>query len=183
MAVNAGCTCEPLIRTLGRGRVDITTHIQLHCWVTLNPRVTSLPYSAFNCPVNRMISTMHLSSFWYHKSSSEEVLVACRFACGLFIAPLIQAFIETNTTYMLEQLGLTFRNSLMGAIYRKTLRLNSSALTKDGTGKIVTLMSNDASKVQVCATQASSSCAAGSMRAGISQSKDSFQVGGSWAHF
>ena len=73
----------------------------------------------------------------------------CRFACGLCVATLIQAFIETNTTYMLEQLGLLFRNSLMGAIFRKTLRLSTTALAADGMGRIVTLMSNDASKLQV----------------------------------
>jgi hypothetical protein len=100
----------------------------------------------------------HTSPNWKQHSDSINATVGqcfpdvsphCRFACGLFIAPLIQAFIETNTTYMLEQLGLTFRNALMGAIYRKTLRLSSSALSTDGTGKIVTLMSNDASKLQV----------------------------------
>lgn len=64
----------------------------------------------------------------------------------------MQAFIETHNVYVLEQLGLVFRNSLMGAIYRKTLRLNSEALNAASTGKIVTLMSNDAQKLQVCAT-------------------------------
>lgn len=71
-----------------------------------------------------------------------------RFACGLFVAPLMQAFIETHNVYVLEQLGLVFRNSLMGAIYRKSLKLNAEALNSASTGKIVTLMSNDAQKLQ-----------------------------------
>jgi ATP-binding cassette, subfamily C (CFTR/MRP), member 1 len=61
----------------------------------------------------------------------------------------MQAFIETHNVYILEQLGLIMRNSLMGAIYRKTLKLNAEALNAASTGKIVTLMSNDAQKVQV----------------------------------
>ena len=61
----------------------------------------------------------------------------------------MQAFIETHNVYVLEQLGLVFRNSLMGAIYRKTLKLNAEALNAASTGKIVTLMSNDAQKLQV----------------------------------
>lgn len=76
---------------------------------------------------------------------------ACRYALGLFIAPLIQALVENNNLYQLDQLGLSFRNALMGAIYRKCLRLNNSALASESTGKIVTLMSNDSQKLQVCA--------------------------------
>lgn len=67
---------------------------------------------------------------------------------GLFVAPLVQAFIETNYTYQLEKIGVGFRNTLMAAIYRKCLRLDNAALAKVSTGKIVTLMSNDAQKLQ-----------------------------------
>jgi ATP-binding cassette, subfamily C (CFTR/MRP), member 1 len=56
--------------------------------------------------------------------------------------------VETNYTFALEKLGVTFRNSLMGAIYRKCLRLDNAALAQVTTGKIVTLMSNDAQKMQ-----------------------------------
>lgn len=72
-----------------------------------------------------------------------------RYACGLFVAPLVQAFIENNNTYVLEGLGLSFRNTLMAAIFRKCLTLSNASLASQPTGRIVTLMSNDAQKIQV----------------------------------
>jgi ABC-type multidrug transport system fused ATPase/permease subunit len=67
---------------------------------------------------------------------------------GLFLVPLVQAFVETIYTFQLEKIGVQFRNSLMAAIYRKCLRLDNAALGKASTGKIVTHMSNDAQKMQ-----------------------------------
>ena len=74
----------------------------------------------------------------------------CRWVIGLFLVPLIQSYVETNYTFQLEKIGVQFRNSLMAAIYRKCLKLDNAALTKQSTGKIVTHMSNDAQKMQVC---------------------------------
>jgi ATP-binding cassette, subfamily C (CFTR/MRP), member 1 len=70
------------------------------------------------------------------------------FAIGLFIAPFIEAFVENYKNYELEKLGVIFRNTLMAAIYRKCLRLDNAAMATHSTGKIVTLMSNDAQKIQ-----------------------------------
>lgn len=108
--------------------------------------------SALSKPVDIYHSVgVLLAVFLYvHVLIGDVLLYAFRFALGLFIAPMLQAFIETNNVYVLEQLGLVFRNSLMGAIYRKTLKLNAEALNTASTGKIVTLMSNDAQKLQVC---------------------------------
>lgn len=41
------------------------------------------------------------------------------------------------------------RNALMAAIYRKCLRASNASLQRESAGKIVTLMSNDAQKIQV----------------------------------
>ena len=46
-------------------------------------------------------------------------------------------------------IGTRMRNALMAAIYRKSLKLSNSALQTQSTGKVVTLMSNDAQKMQV----------------------------------
>ena len=44
--------------------------------------------------------------------------------------------------------ALKFRNKMMTAVYRKTLRLSAGALAEENAGRIVTLMSNDAQKIQ-----------------------------------
>lgn len=74
---------------------------------------------------------------------------SCSWACGLFVAPLIQAFAENTMTFELNKAGLAMRNALMAAIFNKCLRLNTVSLAQASTGKIVTLMSNDAQKIQV----------------------------------
>jgi ATP-binding cassette subfamily C (CFTR/MRP) protein 1 len=61
---------------------------------------------------------------------------------------VIESFVENYKAYELEKLGVTYRNTLMAAIYRKCLRLDNKALAAQSTGKIVTLMSNDAQKIQ-----------------------------------
>lgn len=51
-------------------------------------------------------------------------------------------------TWILNITGARMRNALMAAIYRKCLRLSNASLQSESTGKVVTLMSNDAQKVQ-----------------------------------
>ncbi|KAG2498469.1 hypothetical protein HYH03_003722 [Edaphochlamys debaryana] len=67
---------------------------------------------------------------------------------GLFLAPAIQTLCENQQMYLLYRLGTRMRNALMAAIYRKCLRLSNSALQAESTGRVVTLMSNDAQKLQ-----------------------------------
>lgn len=47
-----------------------------------------------------------------------------------------------------QMIGTQMRNALMASIYRKCLRLSNAALQSESTGKVVTLMSNDAQKIQ-----------------------------------
>jgi ATP-binding cassette, subfamily C (CFTR/MRP), member 1 len=56
--------------------------------------------------------------------------------------------VENHTVFALEKLGVEFRNVIMAAIFRKCLTLDNSALAKNSSGRIVTLMSNDAQKLQ-----------------------------------
>ncbi|GLC46288.1 hypothetical protein PLESTB_000995200 [Pleodorina starrii] len=67
---------------------------------------------------------------------------------GLFLAPAIQSVCENQQMYLLYLTGTRMRNALMAAIYRKCLRLSNAALQAESTGKVVTLMSNDAQKLQ-----------------------------------
>ncbi|GFR43059.1 hypothetical protein Agub_g4065 [Astrephomene gubernaculifera] len=67
---------------------------------------------------------------------------------GLFLAPAIQSLCENQQNFLLYLTGTRMRNALMAAIYRKCLRLSNAALQAESTGKVVTLMSNDAQKLQ-----------------------------------
>lgn len=65
--------------------------------------------------------------------------------CG---APLIQSLSENQMNFALNVIGTRMRNALMAAIYRKCLRLTNASLQAESAGRVVTLMSNDAQKVQ-----------------------------------
>ncbi|PNH11698.1 Canalicular multispecific organic anion transporter 1, partial [Tetrabaena socialis] len=67
---------------------------------------------------------------------------------GLFLAPAVQSLCENQQMFFLYRIGTKMRNALMAAIYRKCLRLSNAALQAESTGKVVTLMSNDAQKLQ-----------------------------------
>lgn len=70
------------------------------------------------------------------------------YVIAITLAPLVQSLVENQMQYMLNVAGLKMRNGLMAAIYRKCLRLSNAALQSESTGRVVTLMSNDAQKVQ-----------------------------------
>ncbi|WIA32238.1 hypothetical protein OEZ86_003085 [Tetradesmus obliquus] len=70
------------------------------------------------------------------------------FVIAISLAPLVQSLAENQMQFQLNVVGLKMRNGLMAAIYRKCLRLSNSALQSESTGRVVTLMSNDAQKVQ-----------------------------------
>ena len=70
------------------------------------------------------------------------------YAALLLASNLVYAVTASHESIMLAVFGLKCRNKLMGALYRKTLRLSSGALQTESAGRIVTLMSNDAQKLQ-----------------------------------
>ena len=57
------------------------------------------------------------------------------YCIGLFLAPLIQSLAENHCNFLLYRMGTCMRNSLMAAIYRKCLRLSSSSLQAESTGR------------------------------------------------
>lgn len=77
------------------------------------------------------------------------VLPCCSYVIAITVAPIIQSLVENQMQFMLNVVGLKMRNGLMAAIYRKCLRLSNAALQSESTGRVVTLMSNDAQKVGV----------------------------------
>ncbi len=77
-----------------------------------------------------------------------RVCCSHRFVIGLCLAPLVQSLAENAMQFELNMIGTRMRNGLMAAIFRKCLVLSNTALQSESTGRIVTLMSNDAQKVQ-----------------------------------
>ena len=61
---------------------------------------------------------------------------------------VVSNVLASHERIMLSLLGVRIRNQLMASVYRKTLRLSSGALQTESSGRIVTLMSNDAQKIQ-----------------------------------
>lgn len=70
------------------------------------------------------------------------------FAILLTAANVLFSVAASHERYMLSIAGLRIRNKLMAAVFRKTLTLSSGALAEENAGRIVTLMSNDAQKIQ-----------------------------------
>jgi len=70
------------------------------------------------------------------------------YAALLLASNVVYSVTASHENIMLAVFGLRCRNKLMGALYRKTLRLSSGALQSESSGRIVTLMSNDAQKLQ-----------------------------------
>ena len=71
-----------------------------------------------------------------------------RYAILLAAASILQNFCAAHQEFALQKVGISVRNSLMCALYRKVLRLSPKGLQAESTGRIVTLMSNDVNKLQ-----------------------------------
>ncbi|GAX83000.1 hypothetical protein CEUSTIGMA_g10427.t1 [Chlamydomonas eustigma] len=69
-------------------------------------------------------------------------------ALASFLAPALQSLCENHCIFKMYVMGPRMRDSLMAAIYRKCLKLSSSSLQGESQGRVVTLMSNDAQKLQ-----------------------------------
>lgn len=99
--------------------------------------------------LQRIVSGLACQPYIDLPGSSCERKNKLYFYCiGLFLAPALQSLCENHQNYLLYMIGTRMRNTLMAAIYRKCLRLSNSAMQAESTGKIVTLMSNDAQKLQ-----------------------------------
>ena len=67
----------------------------------------------------------------------------------LFGLQVLGALASQHTYYQLQRFAVQCRATMMAGIHRKCLQLSSAALSKATSGKIVTLMSNDAAKLEV----------------------------------
>nr|XP_014335662.1 PREDICTED: multidrug resistance-associated protein 4 isoform X2 [Bos mutus] len=82
----------------------------------------------------------------YDPTSSVTLFEAYSYAAGLSAGTLIWAILHHLYYYHIQRVGIRLRVAVCHMIYRKALRLSSSAMGKTTTGQIVSLLSNDVNK-------------------------------------
>ncbi|KAB0340579.1 hypothetical protein FD754_023012, partial [Muntiacus muntjak] len=82
----------------------------------------------------------------YDPSDSAALHEAYGYAAGLSASVLLWAILHHMYFYHIQRVGMRLRVAVCHMIYRKSLRLSSSAMGKTTTGQIVNLLSNDVSR-------------------------------------
>lgn len=67
----------------------------------------------------------------------------------LFVFPILCSLAMSHSTVIMVTMGVQVRNALIGAIYRKTMTVSPSQRLKIGTGKIISLFSDDTNNVKI----------------------------------
>ena len=85
---------------------------------------------------------------YYTDSTSIEFKYAMWAAIGVCVCSFLNAI--TYHPYVMEcmHIGMRVRVACMTLVYRKALRLSSSAIGKTGVGHLVNLMSNDVNRFE-----------------------------------
>jgi len=68
--------------------------------------------------------------------------------CAMLVGPLLGMLFKIKHDVIMWRLGVQLKNAMTAAIYRKSLRLSSSARAAASTGQIVNLMAADAQQLQ-----------------------------------
>ncbi|KAG5204288.1 hypothetical protein JEQ12_002264 [Ovis aries] len=82
----------------------------------------------------------------YHLSDSAALHEAYGYAAGLSACVLLWAVLHHLYFYHMQRVGMRLRVAVCHMIYRKALRLSSSAMGKTTTGQVVNLLSNDVNR-------------------------------------
>uniref|UniRef100_A0A4W2CYC5 Uncharacterized protein n=1 Tax=Bos indicus x Bos taurus TaxID=30522 RepID=A0A4W2CYC5_BOBOX len=82
----------------------------------------------------------------YDPNDSTSLHEAYGYAAGLSACVLVWAVLHHLYFYHMQRVGMRLRVALCHMIYRKVLRLSSSAMGKTTTGQIVNLLSNDVNR-------------------------------------
>ncbi|XP_045018396.1 ATP-binding cassette sub-family C member 4-like isoform X1 [Bubalus bubalis] len=82
----------------------------------------------------------------YDPTDSAALHKAYGYAAGLSASVLVWAVLHHLYFYHMQRVGMRLRVAVCHVIYRKALRLSSSAMGKTTTGQIVNLLSNDVSR-------------------------------------
>ncbi|XDB55925.1 hypothetical protein AB1E18_009387 [Capra hircus] len=82
----------------------------------------------------------------YDPANSAALREAYGYAAGLSACVLVWAVLHHLCFYHMQRVGMRLRVAVCHMIYRKSLRLSSSAMGKTTTGQIVNLLSNDVNR-------------------------------------
>ncbi|KAB0372887.1 hypothetical protein FD755_015640, partial [Muntiacus reevesi] len=82
----------------------------------------------------------------YDPSDSAALHEAYGYAAGLSACVLVWAVLHHVYFYHIQRVGMRLRVAVCHMIYRKSLRLSSSAMGKTTTGQIINLLSNDVNR-------------------------------------
>ncbi|KAJ9574314.1 hypothetical protein L9F63_026040, partial [Diploptera punctata] len=83
----------------------------------------------------------------YIETKSESMEDGFLYAAGLFGVTLISAVCNTHFNFLMQVVGLKLRGALVTTIYRKTLTLSTTELSKFSIGEIVNFMSTDTDRI------------------------------------
>ncbi|KAB0345155.1 hypothetical protein FD754_022081 [Muntiacus muntjak] len=82
----------------------------------------------------------------YHLADPTALHEAYSYAAGLSACVLVWAVLHHLYFYHIQRVGMRLRVATCHMIYRKSLRLSSSAMGKTTTGQIINLLSNDVNR-------------------------------------
>ena len=83
----------------------------------------------------------------YMETKSEPEHNGYIYAAGLFLSTLLGALFSSQFDYNCKVVGFKIRTAVITTIYRKTLSVNSVAMTKFTTGQITNFMSTDTDRI------------------------------------
>jgi len=82
-----------------------------------------------------------------HEQAGGGKLRGAGLALAMFACAMAQTLCINSYFHILFRIGMHVKSGVIGLVYRKALRVSSSALADMGTGKVQNLQSNDASKI------------------------------------
>eukprot|EP00455_Lapot_gusevi_P037310 TRINITY_DN416_c0_g1_i6.p1 TRINITY_DN416_c0_g1~~TRINITY_DN416_c0_g1_i6.p1 ORF type:complete len:1330 (+),score=511.36 TRINITY_DN416_c0_g1_i6:191-4180(+) len=86
-----------------------------------------------------------------HSASPPPVWKGYVLAVGICLLALSQSFLNQFGFHVMTLLGVKLKTSMITSVYRKTLRLSSSARQQQSTGQIVNMMSTDTARLEMAA--------------------------------
>ncbi|XP_078254928.1 ATP-binding cassette sub-family C member 10 [Rhinoraja longicauda] len=83
----------------------------------------------------------------FMESGSKQINKGIWYTLGLFLSTFAGAIILNQFNYHVMMIGMSVRSAIISAIYRKTLRVNATCLSKFSVGEIVNFMSTDTDRI------------------------------------
>ncbi|XP_059501095.1 ATP-binding cassette sub-family C member 10 isoform X3 [Stegostoma tigrinum] len=83
----------------------------------------------------------------FMESDTQQMIKGIWYALGLFLSTFVGAILLNQFNYRVMTISLMVRSAIISAIYRKSLRVNTTTLSTFSVGEIVNFMSTDADRI------------------------------------